>query len=169
MAVQALADQGLDDCLSADVQLLCGSIQLFEHGGGEIDVHSLNRLHHPAGVGEKARNIFSLVCQAGNGFSRSPLCFPTSGSYSVPIGVHDRASFPPRLISIASPSGGIHLPHPGESRRSQNIISHRPSRSRGTAPKSSRANRANPNSQGSPALAIIRFHTSDSTYISRSS
>ncbi len=54
MVVQRLANQGLDHGLPAHVQFFCSSFQLFEHRRSEIDIHTLNRPHHPARVGEKA-------------------------------------------------------------------------------------------------------------------
>ena len=68
--VQSLADQGFDDRLPADVQFLGEAFQFFEHGGGEINIHTLDWFHHAAGIGEEARNILAVVRHAGDGFGR---------------------------------------------------------------------------------------------------
>ena len=68
--VQSLADQGFDDRLPADVEFLGEAFQFFEHGGGEINIYTLDRFHHAAGIGEEARDILAAVRHAGDGFGR---------------------------------------------------------------------------------------------------
>src|SRR5579863_1335941 len=70
MLVEGLPQQALDDRLPADVQLSRRFLQLLEHAGGEIDVDALNRVHHPAAVGEKPRDVFALVGEPRNRLRR---------------------------------------------------------------------------------------------------
>lgn len=58
--VEGLANQSLDDGLPTDVQVLCGCIQLFEHGCREVHVDALNGFHHFAGVGKKRETSLPL-------------------------------------------------------------------------------------------------------------
>ena len=67
VAIEALTEQGLDDGLTTDVEFPSGSVQLAQHGGGEVHIHVLDRRHHLAGVGEKGGNVFSAVGETGNG------------------------------------------------------------------------------------------------------
>jgi hypothetical protein len=53
--------------LAADFEFFGGGFEFFEHGGGEIDVDVLDGVHHFAGVGEEARDIFAFVGLAGDG------------------------------------------------------------------------------------------------------
>src|ERR1700738_403317 len=79
VAIQALTDQSLDYRLAADVQFLCGFVQLFEHSCCEIDVDALNRLHHPAGVGEESRYVFTAFRQTRDRFgTRQAFCLTSS-------------------------------------------------------------------------------------------
>jgi hypothetical protein len=58
--VQCLANQGLDDGLSADVEFFGGALQLLEHGRREIDVHALDGFHYAAGIGENRETSLPL-------------------------------------------------------------------------------------------------------------
>jgi len=93
--VQSLADQGLDDRLPADVEFLGEAFQFFEHGGGEINIHTLDWLHHAAGIGEEARNILAVVRHAGDGFGRCRFFLTSSVLHKVFV--------LPGLLSIGSP------------------------------------------------------------------
>ena len=128
LPVQTLANQRLDHSLAADVQLLCGSVQLFQHGGRKIDIYALNRLHHLSGIREKTRNILSSFRKAGNRLGSVSSRFFTRALHTT--------SFPPWSISTVSPNGEIRLPRPHESQRSPNTGMRRPSQLRGIAPDS---------------------------------
>lgn len=53
VAVEALAERGFDHGLAADVELPGDDVELVEHEICEIDIDSLNRRHHAAGIGEE--------------------------------------------------------------------------------------------------------------------
>ena len=61
LLIEGLAEQRLDDCLAADVQLPRRFIKFLKHGQREVDVDSLNRRHHLSRVGEKAGNVLSPI------------------------------------------------------------------------------------------------------------
>jgi len=53
--IERLAYEGFDHRLAADVQLLGGAVQLFEHARRQVDIHPLDRTrpHHAPGIGEE--------------------------------------------------------------------------------------------------------------------
>jgi len=111
--VESFANERLDDRLPADVQPSSCLVELVEHLSGEVHVHPLNRRHHPAGVGEEPRNVFTTVGSTCDLISAHCTSFhgrrPTSSLH--------RASALPALLSIASPDEGIRHPHPLALRR----------------------------------------------------
>src|SRR5580704_19779171 len=66
--VERLAYERLDHRLAADIQLLGGAVQFFQHARREVHIHSLDRAHHLAGIGEEPRHVFALVGQARDGY-----------------------------------------------------------------------------------------------------
>jgi len=79
VTIKALAEQGLDDSLPANVEFLRGGVKFVEHDGGEVDIDALNGRHYFSGIGEKTRDIFSTIGEApmpsaetGLGFLREP-------------------------------------------------------------------------------------------------
>lgn len=65
--IQGLANKRLDDGLAAYVQFRCSLIQFLQHGCGDIHVHPLDGLPHPAPIREKTRHIFAPVRYPGDG------------------------------------------------------------------------------------------------------
>jgi hypothetical protein len=61
LLIQSMPKQGLDDRLTADIQLPCFLIKLLKHRQRKIHINPLNRLHHFAFPSEKAGNILSSV------------------------------------------------------------------------------------------------------------
>ena len=110
--------QRLDHCLPADVQLPGSPFQLFQYGRCEINVDSLNGLHHFAGIGEKARNIFPLFGQTDNRLCRGSFASPTSFLHKAPA--------PVGLPSIMSPGGSTHLPDLADSEGTVGLCCYRP-------------------------------------------
>jgi hypothetical protein len=59
--IERLPYQRLDDRLTADVKLVRGMIQFFQHGGGYVYVNALNGLNHAALALEKMGYVLSLI------------------------------------------------------------------------------------------------------------
>ena len=118
--VESLAHQGLDDRLPADVEILGGALELFEHGGGKVHVHALDGFPHFAGIGEEARNILAVVRDASNGFGRDRLLLTVRVLHKV-LALR-------WLPSTKSPGGRIRLPHLPGSQKSPSTSGSRPSR-----------------------------------------
>jgi hypothetical protein len=62
--IESLPDERFDHGLPANVQILRSLIEFLQHGGSEVDVYALNRLHHATGTLEKPRHIFTLISQS---------------------------------------------------------------------------------------------------------
>jgi hypothetical protein len=71
--IERLANKSLNYGLATHVQLGSGLVEFLQHGGREINVDPLNRLHHLATVGEEAGNILPGVRHSGNGLGRNGL------------------------------------------------------------------------------------------------
>jgi hypothetical protein len=93
VTIKALAEQGLDDGLPANVEFLRGGVKFVEHDGGEVDIDALNGRHHFSGIGEKTRDVFSTISEARNGLGGNGPWFFTSTLHKV--------SFPDAWISNA--------------------------------------------------------------------
>jgi len=93
VTIKALAEQGLDDSLPANVEFLGGGVKFVEHDGGEVDIDALNGRHYFSGIGEKTRDIFSTIGEARNGIDGNGPWFFTSALH--------RVSFPDAWISKA--------------------------------------------------------------------
>src|ERR1700680_1298789 len=104
LMVERLAYQGLDYCLSTDVQFPGGLIQFFQHAWRQVNIHPLYGTRHASVVGEEPRHIFSFVRQAGDGFCR--YWFPTSTS------VLHKVAAPAWLLSRESRDGSTRLLRP---------------------------------------------------------
>jgi len=64
--VECLPQVGLDNSLTADVQVTCHGIKLVEHFHGKIDVHPLDRSFYFARVGEMLRDVFTPIRTFGD-------------------------------------------------------------------------------------------------------
>jgi hypothetical protein len=83
MLVERLAYERLDHGLAADVQLFGGSIQFLQHARRQVNVHSLDRAHHLAGIGEEPGHVSALIGKAGDGFCRHWLAGFTGALHKV--------------------------------------------------------------------------------------
>ena len=61
MLIKSLPDERLDHGLPADVEILSGPIQFFQHSRGLVYIDSLNRLNHPPLALKEARNVLPLI------------------------------------------------------------------------------------------------------------
>jgi hypothetical protein len=61
MLVESLPNQRFDDGLPAYVEFPSGSVQFFQHGRGEVHIHSLNRLNHAAMALKETRNVLPSI------------------------------------------------------------------------------------------------------------
>jgi hypothetical protein len=77
-------EQGLDDCLAADIQARRLFIQLSQHALCKIDVHSPNRTDDRKLSGEVARYVFPLRSHFCDLVNRD-LCFRRFPDSSAPL------------------------------------------------------------------------------------
>jgi hypothetical protein len=61
LLIQRMAQQGLDDRLTADIQVPRRLIEFLEHGQGKVHIDALNGRHHLAFPGEKTRDVLAAV------------------------------------------------------------------------------------------------------------
>ena len=47
MLIKRLAHQGLDDCLTANIQAGGSFVKLFQHRSGQVEIDALNWLNYP--------------------------------------------------------------------------------------------------------------------------
>jgi hypothetical protein len=66
--VERLAYERLDHRLAADIQLLGGPVQFFQHARRQVNIRSLDRTHHLAGIGEEPGHVSALIGKAGDSF-----------------------------------------------------------------------------------------------------
>jgi hypothetical protein len=83
VTIKALAEQGRDDRLPANVEFFPGGVKLVEHDGGEVDIDALNGRHHFSGIAEKTRDVFSTIGEARNGLGGNGPWFFTSALHRV--------------------------------------------------------------------------------------
>jgi hypothetical protein len=70
LLVERLAYECLDHHLAADIQLLGGAVQFFQHARRQVNIHPLDRTHHLPGIREEPGHICALVGKVGDGFCR---------------------------------------------------------------------------------------------------
>ena len=68
--IQSLPHQRFDNRLPADVEVLGGFVELIQHGGSEIHVHTLDGLNHTALASEITGHVLSLFGQSCNRIGR---------------------------------------------------------------------------------------------------
>jgi hypothetical protein len=61
LLIQRLPQQSLNNSLSANIELSCFLIKLMQHGKCKVHIDALNRRHHLALPGEKARDVLASV------------------------------------------------------------------------------------------------------------
>ena len=87
LLVQRLPDECLNHCLAADIELLGGPIQFFQHARREVHIYPLHRPLHASSISKKLRDILAPVCASRDRFCRGWFCTPTSALHKVPAPV----------------------------------------------------------------------------------